>query len=159
MSDNLPNIAPVDSNGKDTNAPVDNNIGDGGTTNPSLSGGLIANTSISVSNSKLAHQCDFSADIQKNLELKKFLNSQANNIREATRAVMRALGFSDATGQYQWLVDDLKSLTREIKRLQREVVQPIIDFEKLVVEYIKKLLSIINYILHSNLMQSFWDKI
>jgi hypothetical protein len=150
MANDLPNIAKTLSENEtivEANPPVNNNAGDGGTTWPSLSGGLVANTAISVANSDLAHICDFSLDIQRRTELKKFLNAQANNIREAIRAVMRALGFSDGTGTYQWLIDKLQSIKRGLKYIQNNVIQPIQEFEKTVVQYIQKVQEIIAYIL------------
>jgi hypothetical protein len=121
--------------------------GTGQPTTPALGLGQVANTAIGFTNSTLSHNCDFATDLIKNNQLKRFLNSQANNIREAVRAVMRALGFSDATGQGQWLVDKLKTITRALKYIQKNVIQPILDFEALVIDYVKKIQSIIAYIL------------
>jgi len=121
--------------------------GTGNPTTPALGLGQVANTAISFTNSTLSHNCDFAVDIIKNNQLKRFLNSQANNIREAIRDVMRTLGFSDATGESQWLVDKLKTITRALKYIQKNVIQPILDFEALVIQYIKKVQSIIVYIL------------
>lgn len=150
MSDNLPNNAQTStSNGiiVEVNPPTNKNVGDGGTTFPSLSGGLVSNTAISIANSNLAHSCDFISDIQKDLQLKQFLISQGNTIREAVRDVMLALGVTDQTGQYQWLVDDLKAITRQLKYIQKNVIQPILDFENTVVKYIQQMEQIIAYIL------------
>jgi hypothetical protein len=116
-------------------------------TTPALGIGQVANTAISFTNSTLSHNCDFSLDIIKNNALKRFLNSQATNIRNAIRDVMRALGFSDATGESQWLYNKLKSITKELKYIQRNIIQPILDFEALVVQYIKKIQDMIAYIL------------
>jgi hypothetical protein len=60
---------------------------------------------------------------------------------------MRALGYSDATGTFQWIKDSLRAVQRGLKYIQEEVVQPIIDFENVVIGYIAKLNSIIAYIL------------
>jgi len=119
----------------------------GNPTTPALSRSVVANTSIAAANSDLAHICDFSLDIQRRTELKKFLNAQANNIREAIRAVMRALGFSDGTGTYQWLIDKLQAIKRGLKYIQKNVIQPIQEFNKTVVQYIQKIQEIIAYIL------------
>jgi hypothetical protein len=145
--DNLPNNAPIDNTGRETNPPVNNNPGNGGTTFPSLSSGLVANTIISLTNADLAHVCDFSLDIEKNTQLKQFIISQNQNIKDAKRAIMLALGYSDATGSYQWLIDDLKAITRALKYIQKHVIQPILDFENLVIGYLQKLKAIIAYIL------------
>jgi hypothetical protein len=116
-------------------------------TTPPLARGIVANTAVSQANDNLAHVCDFVSEMQKNIELKKFLKSIANKIREGIRAVMRALGFTDATGQYSWLIDKLKSFARELKRIQKEIIQPIIDFEKYVLSYITKIRAMIQWIL------------
>jgi len=121
--------------------------GTGNPTTPALGLGQVANTAISFTNSTLSHNCDFAVDIIKNNQLKRFLNSQANNIREAIRDVMRTLGFSDATGESQWLLSKLKAITRALKYIQKNVIQPILDFEALVIKYVKKIQEIIAYIL------------
>lgn len=107
----------------------------------------VANTGIDISNSDLAHICDFSSELIKDNKLKKFLNSQANNIRDAVRAVMRALGFSDSTGVFQWLKDSLLAIQRGLKYIQENVLQPILDFEEIAIGYIGKIKKIISYIL------------
>jgi hypothetical protein len=45
------------------------------------------------------------------------------------------------------LIDKLKSFAREAKRIQKEIIQPIIDFEKYVLAYITKLRAMITWIL------------
>jgi hypothetical protein len=112
-----------------------------------FTGTLVNGTSIDNTNKQLAHVCDFVSELQKNIALKKFLKAVANQIREGIRAVMRFLGLSDATGQYSWLIDKLKSIARELKRIQKEIIQPIIDFEKYVLAYITKLRALIQWIL------------
>jgi hypothetical protein len=121
--------------------------GAGQPTTPALGIGQVANTAISFTNSTLSHSCDFATDLIKNNKLKQFLNAQANTIRDAIRAVMKALGFSDATGETQWLLSTLKAITRALKYIQRNVIQPILDFEALVIEYVKKIQETIAYIL------------
>jgi hypothetical protein len=114
---------------------------------PRLSQGVVTGTGVEDSNKKVEHVCDFISEMQKNINLKKYTKAIANKIREAIRAIMRALGISDATGQYSWLIDKLKSFAREAKRIQKEIIQPIIDFEKYVLAYITKLRAIIAWIL------------
>ncbi len=116
-------------------------------TTPPLARGIVANTAISQANDRLSHVCDFVSEMQKNIELKKFIKAVANKIREGIRAIMRALGLTDATGQYSWLIDKLKSFARELKRIQKEIIQPIIDFEKYVLGYITKVRAMIQWIL------------
>jgi hypothetical protein len=114
---------------------------------PRLSQGVVTGTGVEDSNKKIEHVCDFVSEMQKNINLKKYIKAVADKIREAIRAIMRALGISDATGQYSWLIDKLKSFAREAKRIQKEIIQPIIDFEKYVLAYITKLREMIAYIL------------
>lgn len=121
--------------------------GTGQPSTPALALGQVANTAISFTNSTLSHNCDFATDLIKDNVLKRFLNAQANNIREAIRAVMRALGFSDATGIAQWLKSKLIAITRALKYIQKNVIQPILDFEAIAIEYVKKIQEIIAYIL------------
>ena len=146
-----PNNAPVDKNNQVIKPASVVNTGDepavGGPQFPSLSRGDLTNTTLDKMNNSLSHVCDFSLEVQKNNALRLFLVAQAKNIREGVRAVMKALGFSDSTGQYQWLFDRMKDITRALKWLQRNVIQPILDFEKYVVDYIKKIQEIIAWIL------------
>ena len=109
--------------------------------------GIVDGTSVGKTNSQLSHVCDFVLEMQKNIQLKKFLKAVANQIREGIRAIMRLLGVTDATGQYSWLIDKLKSIARELKRIQKDIIQPIIDFEKYVLAYITKLREIVQWIL------------
>jgi phage-related protein len=60
---------------------------------------------------------------------------------------MKALGFSDSTGVFQWLKDSLLSIQRGLKYIQENVIQPILDFEEIAIGYIGKIKKIINYIL------------
>jgi hypothetical protein len=108
---------------------------------------VVEGTSTGASNANLEHVCDFISEMQKNINLKKYTKAIANKIREAIRYVMKALGFSDATGQYSWLIQFLKDTARELKRIQKEIIQPILDFEKYVVAYITKLRALVQWIL------------
>jgi hypothetical protein len=60
---------------------------------------------------------------------------------------MRLLGFSDATGESQWLYNKLKAITKELKYIQQNIIKPILDFEALVVQYVKRIQETIAYIL------------
>lgn len=116
-------------------------------TTPTTAMGILSNTTLDKMNNSLSHVCDFSLEVQKNNALRLFLVAQARNIREAVRAVMKTLGLSDATGQYQWAYDAMKSVTRSLKWLQKNVIQPIQEFEKYVASYILKIRDIIAWIL------------
>jgi phage-related protein len=118
--------------------------------NPQVPAGarsIVANTSVGFANDNLAHVCDFVTDIQKNIEFKKYAKATAKYIRDAIRAVLRALGLSDPTGEASWLATTLKAIAREVNRINKEILQPILDFQKYVVAYIAKLRNIIAWIL------------
>ena len=146
-----PNNAPVDKNNQVIKPASVVNTGDepavGGPQFPSLSRGDLTNTTLDKMNNSLSHVCDFSLEVQKNNALRKFLVAQAQTIRDAIRKITEALGLSDSTGQYQWLFTKLKSITRDLQYIQTEVIKPIMDFEKQVVQYIAKIQAIIAWIL------------
>jgi dihydroxyacetone kinase-like predicted kinase len=146
-----PTLATTNPDGTETQkvVPIDsgNAPSNGQPTTPGTAAGSLKNTTLDRMNNSLSHVCDFSLEVQKNNALRLFLVAQAKNIREGVRAIMKALGFSDSTGQYQWLFDRMKDITRALKWLQRNVIQPILDFEKYVVDYIKKIQEIIAWIL------------
>lgn len=112
-----------------------------------LGRGIVEGTMVNKNNKDLAHVCDFISEMQKNINLKKYTKALANQIREAIRWVMKALGFSDATGQYSWILNTLKAYARELRRIQKEIIQPIIDFEKYVLAYITKVRAMITWLL------------
>jgi hypothetical protein len=114
---------------------------------PGLALSQVANTSVGFANDNLAHVCDFVSEMQKNINLKKYIKAIAKQIRDAIRKVLRALGISDATGEASWLANTLKSIAREVNRINKEILQPILDFEKYVVSYITKLRAILAWIL------------
>jgi hypothetical protein len=157
MADEIQNLPEVtqttQSNGKitETNAPTPTQVNDGPTLgNPDVPAGarsIVANTSVGFANDNLAHVCDFVTDIQKNIEFKKYAKATAKYIRDAIRAVLRALGFADPTGEASWLATTLKAIAREVNRINKEILQPILDFQQYVVAYIAKLKEIIAWIL------------
>lgn len=114
---------------------------------PPLARGVVANTAISQANSNLAHVCDFVGDMQKNINLKKYTKAIAAQIRKAIRAVLRLLGLGDGTGKVSWLLNTLKSIKREVDYINKQILQPILDFQKYVVAYIAKLREILQWIL------------
>lgn len=113
-----------------------------------LGRGVIEGTMVNKNNKDLAHVCDFVSEMQKNINLKQYTKALANQIREAIRWVMKALGFSDATGQFSWILNTLKAYARELRRIQKEIIQPIIDFEKYVIAYLAKIRAMIQWLLN-----------
>lgn len=150
MTDQLANIPTVDLTTEQDKEPTPAYSGNGTTvdspTSPSLARFFDPNTSIGWANSNLAHQCDFILQPNKNIALKEFLNAMLYPIREAIKAVLKALGY-DPTGEGSKIVQVLKSITDTLKWIQREIIDPVIQFEKYVIEYINKLKQIIAYIL------------
>jgi hypothetical protein len=114
---------------------------------PPLARGVVKDTAISQANDNLAHVCDFVGEMQKNINLKKYTKAIAQQIRKAIRAVLRLLGLGDATGQTSWLLNTLKSIKREIDYINKQILQPILDFQKYVLAYIAKLREILQWIL------------
>lgn len=114
---------------------------------PRLARSVMEGTIVDKNNKDLAHVCDFISEMQKNINLKKYTKALANELREIIRKVLKALGFSDATGQYSWILNTLKSYARELKRIQKEIIQPIIDFQKYVLAYITKIRAMIQWLI------------
>jgi hypothetical protein len=147
------NLAPfsVYSNGViiQTSAPYvrlsGNSFNVGYPTIPNLARGSIVNTTLAEMNNNLAHVCDFSLEAQKNNKLKKFLNAILQSVREAINAAIKAIG-SDPTGIVSTAVQFLKSVTKFVNWIQVEIIQPILNFEYLVIIYIQQIQQIINYI-------------
>lgn len=132
-------------------APVVVHSGDGPTPGapqqPKLAVSQVANTSVGFANDNLSHVCDFVSEMQKNIKLKEFIKSQAKNIRKAIRAILKALGLSDTTGETSWLANTLNSIAREVQYINKQILQPILDFEKYVIAYVTKLREIVTWIL------------
>jgi hypothetical protein len=131
-------------------SPTPKNNGDtqvsGGVTTSGLARGAIANTTIDKINNSLSHMCDFSTEVKKDNALKKFLTSIANQVRDAIKQIKIALG-ADPTGQLSWVASMLNKIKRILDWINKEIVQPIINFEKLVIGYIQKIQAIISWIL------------
>lgn len=127
------------------------NIGDGlrkgEPTTPLLATGNVIGTTIDEMNNKIAHACDFVLELKKNIGLKKFIKAVAKWVREGIRAVMRYLGLSDASGALSAVINKLKAIAEEIRYIQKEYIQPIIDFEKYVLAVLTKIRAIIQWIL------------
>jgi hypothetical protein len=117
-------------------------------TTPPTARGVVANTAIDKTNNDLSHECQWAEDIRKNEKLHKFLVSVANQVREAIRAIKRTMGASDPSGNYSWIIDKMQSLANALKYIQKNIIQPIMDFETAVVEYVKLVKAIIDWLLN-----------
>ena len=139
-----PNVAKVDSlssadsNDKKKNLPSNP---------PALGVGIVEGTIVDNLNSQISHVCDFSLDIQKNIGLKKYVKAISRFIRDAIRAVKLKLGFGDFSGVTFTIIEELKALAAFIRYVQKEYVQPVLDFQKYVLDVVVKIKKLIQWIL------------
>jgi hypothetical protein len=85
--------------------------------------------------------------MQKNISLKKYTKAIGRFIREAIQKIMKLLGLTDRTGKFSYIINKLKEFAAELKRINKEIIQPIIDFQKYVLAYITKLRALIQWLL------------
>ena len=114
---------------------------------PGVSYGKIDNTCIAESNNKRSHVCDFISEMQKNEALKAYTKAIGAAIREAIKKIMKFLGLSDRTGKFTYVISRLRAFAAELRRINREYIQPIIDFERYVLAYITKLRAFLQWLL------------
>ena len=139
-----PNVAKVDSlssadsNDKKKNLPSNP---------PALGVGIVEGTIVDNLNSQISHVCDFSLDIQKNIGLKKYVKAISRFIRDAIRAVKLKLGFGDFSGVTFTIIEELKALAAFIRYVQKEYIQPVLDFQKYVLDVVVKIKKLIQWIL------------
>jgi len=125
---------------------VNNGNTKGNPQQPALALSVVKDTSIGAANDNLTHVCDFVSEMQKNINLKQYTKAIGQEIRKAIRAVLKALGFSDATGEASLAINTLKFIKTEVDYINKQVLQPILDFQKYVVAYITKLRAILQWI-------------
>jgi hypothetical protein len=116
----------------------------GSSTISNLARGQLANTTITRVNNQRVHVCDFTAELKKNTQLKKYLDSILQDVRNALRAASAALGL-DPTG-FKIYADLAKQIVRELKFINDNILKPIIQFEKTVLGYINTLNRIVTFI-------------
>ena len=114
---------------------------------PSCAFGRVEGTIIDATNKKRSHVCDFISEMQKNEALKAYTKAIGAAIREAIKKIMKFLGLSDRTGKFSYIISRLRAFAAELRRINREIIQPIIDFEKYVLAYITKLRALIQWLL------------
>jgi len=114
---------------------------------PGTSYGKINNTCIDETNKKRSHVCDFISEMQKNIALKAYTKAIGAAIRESIKKIMKFLGLSDRTGKFSYVISRLRAFAAELRRINREIIQPIIDFERYVLAYITKLRAFIQWLL------------
>ena len=139
-----PNVAKVDSltsadsNDKKNNLPSNP---------PALGVGIVEGTIVDNLNSQISHVCDFSLDIQKNIGLKKYIKAISRFIRDGIRAVKLALGFEEPSGLIFTVIEKLKAAAAFIRYVQKEYIQPVLDFQKYVLDVVVKIKKLIQWIL------------
>ena len=139
-----PNVAKIDSltsadtNDKKKNLPSNP---------PALGVGIVEGTIVDNLNSQISHVCDFSLDIQKNIGLKKYIKAISRFIRDGIRAVKLKLGFGEPSGLIFTVIEKLKSAARFIRYIQKEYIQPVLDFQKYVLDVVVKIKKLIQWIL------------
>jgi hypothetical protein len=139
-----PNVAKIDSltsadsNDKKNNLPSNP---------PALGVGIVEGTIVDNLNSQISHVCDFSLDIQKNIGLKKYVKAISRFIRDGIRAVKLALGFGEPSGLIFTIIEKLKAAARFIRYIQKEYIQPVLDFQKYVLDVVVKIKKLIQWIL------------
>lgn len=111
------------------------------------SGQNIINTSIDITNNSLVHSCDFVNDVKKNIGVKKFLKAVAKWIREGIRKIMQFLGFTDVSGSFSAIINELKRIAAEIRAFKEKYIDPIIEFQKYVLAVLVRIRAIIQWIL------------
>ena len=114
---------------------------------PSTGYGSVSGTIIDATNKKRDHSCGFVDGLKHDLALKDFFRAVGKYIRDAIRAVLKAIGMADPSGQLSYYANLLRALASEIQFIREEILQPIIDFEKYVLAYITKMRAIIQWIL------------
>jgi hypothetical protein len=139
-----PNVAKIDSltsadtNDKKKNLPSNP---------PALGVGIVEGTIVDNLNSQISHVCDFSLDIQKNIGLKKYIKAISRFIRDGIRAVKLKLGFGEPSGLIFTVIEKLKSAAAFIRYIQKEYIQPVLDFQKYVLDVVVKIKKLIQWIL------------
>jgi enamine deaminase RidA (YjgF/YER057c/UK114 family) len=146
----LPETAPVvikTTGVTETNPPKAPYTGDtpqpGNPTQPQLTSGNIANTSIAASNNNRSHACDTTLFVQRNVSLAAIFEPTIRAIREVIKRILDALGISPGSNG---LVEQIKKIKRYIDDITKFLakVQKALDA---LVTVVKKINALINYIL------------
>ena len=118
-------------------------MGDGGTTFPSLSGGLIANTAISVSNSNLAHVCDITGSMKYSIA---WISLQVKELVESIRQAIQTLWQGSSSSPFgegvSLIVTAIKNMVNQIQQL----IQKAKEAQSAVQGYITQLQQLLAYI-------------
>jgi hypothetical protein len=113
---------------------------------PRLGRGIVEGTAVNIANNNRAHVCDISAAMKNAAAIARLKFSQlAKAIRDAVRAVLKALGFSPESESARF-IEIAKKLLRELQFIQ-SVIQEIKDFTQVIVDYAKQIRAMIDWIL------------
>jgi hypothetical protein len=114
---------------------VDTRVSGKPATYPNLSRGIVERTGVYNTNSSLSHACDVKAIANAKIAKDTFLAKAIEKIRQAIRALIKALGF-DPTGLVSQAISILQGIQAELKRIR--------DYIKVIADMIKRIFNIIN---------------
>jgi hypothetical protein len=115
-------------------------------TTPRTARGVVEGTPVGVANEKRAHVCDIREEMKMAAALARLKFSQlVQAIREAVRAIIKALGFSPdgVTGRF---IEIAKQLLRDLKFIQ-SIIEEIRDWTKVIVDFARKVRAMIDWLL------------
>ena len=113
---------------------------------PPTARGKVEGTGIAVSNDNVAHVCDITNELQKDVALARLEFSQLmDKIRKAIRALIAALGL-EPSGEVSKAISLAKALLRELKYI-KDILQEISDIKTVLLDYARKVSAMIQYIL------------
>lgn len=113
---------------------------------PLLSQGIVKGTAVGVANENRAHVCDISARMKNDAAIARIKFSQLTKaIREAIRAVLKALGFSPDSESSRF-IELAKDILAGVQFLQR-VIDEIKDYSQVIIDYAKQIRAMIDWLL------------
>ena len=115
-------------------------------TTPRTARGVVEGTPVGIANENRAHVCDIREEMKMAAALARLKFSQlVQAIREAVRAIIKALGFSPdgVTGRF---IEIAKQLLRDLKFIQ-SIIEEISDWTKVIVDFARKVRAMIDWLL------------
>lgn len=113
---------------------------------PLLSQGIVEGTAVGVANENRAHVCDISARMRNDAAIARIKFSQLTKaIREAIRAVLKALGFSPDSESSRF-IELAKDILAGVQFLQR-IIDEIKDYSQVLINYAKQIRAMIDWLL------------
>ena len=106
---------------------------------------LLKQTTIHKANQNRQHVCDIAGLMKRNAALVRLKFSEImTSIREAIKAVLKALGLTPS-GETSYWIDQAKKLARELKDIAKAISE-IADLATVVVDFAKRVRAMIDYI-------------